>query len=290
MDQEVREILRKELDTDWWDQQVAASSLKNPMIYSWVMDILAEDWSVFTNDRNAIPVPYSTTFGIRRARQHPFSRQVDFLNFEAQSVLLKAIKNAFKEIDLGISVEDGLENDQLFQCIDLNDESGYSTNAKRLIKKAEQFEYTFQEDVTDLLAFYHDNTREKIGLPEFYSVILGELMLAFLEHEKGFHIVAKKNNETVGGIFVILDKDIAYYLIADGDQQAKREGVIFGLMNQAIQHTRDMGYYRFDFGGSNVPSVADFYHKFGATDQSYARLVQNKLPGWFKLIKKFKRA
>ncbi len=290
MDQEVREILRKDLDTDWWDQQVAASSLKNPMIYSWVMDILAEDWSVFTNDKNAVPVPYTTTLGIRRARQHPFSRQIDFLNFEAQSVFLKSIKHSFKEIDLGISVEDGLENDQVFQYIELNDEPAYSTNAKRLIKKAEQFEYEFLEDVSDLVTFYHENTREKIGLPELYSVILGELMLAFLKHEKGFYIAAKQDGRVVGGIFVILDKDIAYYLIADGDAEAKKEGLIFGLMNQSIQHTRDMGYSRFDFGGSNVQSVADFYRKFGATDQPYARLKQNELPGWFKLIQKFKRA
>ena len=62
-----------------------------------------------------------------------------------------------------------MENDQVFQYIELNDEPAYSTNAKRLIKKAEQFEYEFLEDVSDLVTFYHENTREKIGLPVITS-------------------------------------------------------------------------------------------------------------------------
>ena len=122
------------------------------------------------------------------------------------------------------------------------------------------------------------------------SSLLTSIQYSTLTLSKGFYITASREGKKVGGIFVILDKDIAYYLIADGDIEAKKEGVVFGLMDQAIRHTRDMGYSIFDFGGSNVSSVAEFYRKFGARDNSYSRLVQDKTPKWFKLIKKLRRA
>lgn len=290
MGQDVREIFRKDIDTEWWDQQVAASHFKNPMIYSWVLDILADDWSIFTDEDNALPVPFSTKFGLRRARQHPFSRQVDFLNFENQSGIIKQVKKSFAEVDLGISISGDYPLDQVFQWIDLNEPLELSTNARRLVKKSEGFDYVFSEDTNDLVHFFHSNSREKIDLPESHSLLLEKIMKGFLFREKGFYLTAKMDEIVVAGIFIILDKDVAYYLIADGTSEAKKEGVVFGLMKRAIDHARELGYQRFDFGGSNVESVAAFYRKFGASDEKYSRIVQDELPAWFKFVKKLRGA
>lgn len=286
----VKEITREELDTQWWDKALEESAVKNPMIYSWSLDILAKNWSVFKSDSNAIAVAFDESFGQRRARQFPFSRQLDFLNQDDQQELINAIQTSFSEIDFGISTNVDLEQNQCFQALELNGEYAYSTNTKRLLKKAARYDITVSDSFEDFVRFYDEGTRRKLGLPENYTHLLRRVVDAFQSREKAFVMNATEGGKVCASIAIILDKNVAYYVLADGAEEAKKEGVIYALMHAAIEHSKAMNCERFDFGGSNVASVAQFYRKFGASDFKYARLRQNNLPTWFRFLKRFKRA
>lgn len=286
----VEEIKREAIDTDWWDQALAASPIRNPMIYSWSLDILAKNWSVFKSDSNAIAVAFDERFGQRRARQFPFSRQLDFLNQDDQQELLNAIQTSFSEIDFGISTNVDLKQNQCFQALELNGEYEYATNTKRLLKKAARYDIALSESLEDFVRFYDEGTRRKLGLPENYTNLLRRIVDAFESRDKAFVMNATEKGKVCASIAIILDKNVAYYVLADGEEEAKKEGVIYALMHAAIEHSKTLNCERFDFGGSNVASVAQFYRKFGASDYNYTRLTQNNLPTWFRFLKKFRRA
>ena len=286
----VEEIKREAIDTDWWDQALAASPIRNPMIYSWSLDILAKQWSIFKSDTNAIAVAFDENFGQRRARQFPFSRQLDFLTADDQDVLIAAIKKSFSEIDVGISTNQDLKQNQRYQAIDLNADYHYATNAKRLLKKAAKFEIALNDSQEKLVCFYESGTRKKLGLPASYSDLLEEILGAFRGRNKAFVMNASEDGKVCASIAILLDKNVAYYVLADGLESAKKEGVIYALMQAAIEEAKKRNCVRFDFGGSNVESVAQFYRKFGASDYNYSRLTQNNLPTWFRFLKKFRRA
>ena len=86
-----------------------------------------------------------------------------------------------------------------------------------------------------------------------------------------------------------LQRPTTYYLLGDSNEDHKKKGVIYGLMDFGIQKAQSKGMLNFDFGGSNIESVADFYKKFGAVDIYYTRVHWDKRPLWFKIIQKIKR-
>ena len=68
------------------------------------------------------------------------------------------------------------------------------------------------------------------------------------------------------------------------EEAAKKEGAMYYLMGETINAAKE-DYRTFDFGGSNVNSVREFYCKFGAVDRYYYEYQIGKAPGWFQTAK-----
>jgi len=91
----------------------------------------------------------------------------------------------------------------------------------------------------------------------------------------------------VGAGFFLLDKKRITYLKGAATEEAKKDGAMFGLMNFAFEKYEG-DFDIFDFGGSDVENVANFYKKFGAEDRTYYNYTINNLPKWFRAIKKIR--
>ena len=88
-------------------------------------------------------------------------------------------------------------------------------------------------------------------------------------------------------VYLVLGSSLVVNPAAGYPRIAKKNGAMYGLMNFAFETYKDR-YSKFDFGGSDVESVATFYKKFGAIDNSYYNYLINDLPLWFNLLKKIK--
>lgn len=289
----MRLLARKEIDDAKWNACVANSKIQNPLLYSWAMDATSEDWcAIVDGDYTFLwPIPFSFNLGIKRARQQSFSRQVDIIG--DSSLLPKAIelaKREFKQFDIRISKTIEIGENQKFQSLDLNTEIEFKTNAKRHIKKAkEKYIFEYSKDIDSLVELYKSNSFLKFKQPLSNLSVLKKSMEAYLRNEKGYLVVGTIENSVKAAAFFIEDKDTSYYLIGDAFDEDKKNGAIYGLINYAIEKSILEGKKIFDFGGSNVKTVAEFYKKFGAEDKAYSRIYWNQLPFWFKLIKKIKR-
>jgi hypothetical protein len=71
-------------------------------------------------------------------------------------------------------------------------------------------------------------------------------------------------------------------------EEEKKQGAMYGLMDFAMQKFA-LNYNTFDFGGSAIEGVANFYKKFGAQDCTYYDFHLNKMPTWFQTLKKIKK-
>jgi len=285
-------VARKDIDDIKWNRIVENSEIQNPLIYSWSMDATTENWCAVINDDYSFlwPIPFVVQFGIKRARQQPFSRQMDLIGDVSNlNEAINLLKKEFKQFDVRISLSKIYFEKQKFQILELNREIYFSTNAKRLIKKSDEyFQYEVSQDIIAILNLYGINSFLKINQPKANLKLIDSLMQAYLKHGKGFVLLAKNKEELVGSAFFIEDKDTIYYLIGDANDSDKKNGVIYGLMSQAIQKAIQDGKHYFDFGGSNVESVAKFYKKFGASDKEYSRIFWDNRPFWFKLLQKIK--
>ena len=113
-------------------------------------------------------------------------------------------------------------------------------------------------------------------------------MYAALENEMGELFEVHQPGGMIGGGFFLKDKKRITYLKGASTEEAKKAGAMFGLMDFAIQRYQE-DHDTFDFGGSDIESVATFYKKFGATDRIYYNYSIDNLPAWFKTIKRIRK-
>jgi hypothetical protein len=266
-------------------------------MYSWYLDAVSDNWSGIVNSSYStiFPITYTSKVGIKQFNQALFTREFEIIGKDFSfSKCVDLVQNQFKNIQFRSSskLSDIANTERVHQFIKLNElyQNEYSKNARRLIKKADK-NYTYKNVscVDELIELVNENVAHKIK--EFTPLNiekLKSLMLAALKHGKGETIAVFEGENIVGAGFFLKDKSTVTYLKGASTYEAKKNGAMFGLMNYAFSQYRE-NYKIFDFGGSNVDSVATFYKKFGAVDKKYYEYTINNLPLWFKLLKKLKK-
>jgi len=275
---------------------VSESAIVNVFMYSWYLDAVSESWGGIISDNysTVFPVSYTTKLGVSQFNQALFTREFDVVGDQFSfKEIIPLLKNQFKRIHFRSSMKLNLDFiERTHQYIELNEpfSGNYSTNAKRLIKKANK-NYTYQvvNCIDDLIELVEVNIAHKIKefTPENISK-LKALMESASETNNGDTIAVLEDHKVVAAGFFLKDKTKITYLKGASTDEAKKNGAMFGLMNFAFFNYTEQ-FSMFDFGGSNIDSVANFYKKFGAKDEIYFEYTINTLPLWFKLLKKLKR-
>mgnify|MGYP000111586694 CR=1 FL=1 len=287
-------IERAHIDTVIWDAKIAQSNIENIFCYSWYLDACAKNWgAIISDDYNTIvPIAYNNKLGVKQMYQAQFTREIDIFGNEFNwKEALEFLSKDFKAIQFRNSNKEILDDndERKNQWLSLREELKFSTNAKRLIKKADkQFDYRSEKDPKQLLDLFKSTAFQKIdSINEDDLQRLENLMKSAIKLGHGDLISVYENNEFVGAGFFLLDKKRVTYLKSASSEKAKKEGAMYGLINHAITKFK-ADYETLDFGGSDVESVANFYKKFGSSDRSYYNYTINNLPLWFKTLKRIK--
>lgn len=288
-------LLRKDIDAQKWDARIESDSIENIFCYSWYLDAVAKNWGAFVvGDYESIfPVPFSKNFSVKSLYQPSFTRELDIFGSTIQwEDLLLRFPKIFRSIHFR-NKEAGIfsrYDERKHQFIDLTSDLKFSTNANRLIKKAdERFEYKLGKNPKGLMEIFVENVFNKIdSITNEDLGRLEQLMKNAMKHEKGELWEAYRNGSLVAGAFFLKDKSRITYLKGASTEDAKKAGVMYGLINLAIQEYH-ADYTMFDFGGSDVENVANFYKKFGATDRIYFNYNIDNLPKWYTTLHKLRQ-
>lgn len=291
-------ILAKDIDREKWNRRIANWSGENIFMYTWYLDSVCTHWGgLIEGDYDTIlPVSFTSRLGVKQFVQAPFTREYDIVgdrfNWEKA---LQFLSKKFKTIRFRNGSAELINNKNIrrHQILSLLPgiavlKKNYSTNAKRILKKCHNFhlEESFEPEI--LLELF-----KKFVAPKIESItakdlrFLQKLMEAAIQNKTGELLLVKENNEIVAGGFFLKDKNRITYLKGAGSETAKRSGALYFLIDQAI--TRYQNYSTFDFGGSDIAPVAEFYHKFGSADRVYYEYEISDLPLWFKTLKKIRR-
>ena len=287
-------IAHTNIDKARWDAMVSKSEHSQLFMYSWYLDVVSPNWSaLILNDYKAIfPLTEVKKIGTKQIIQPIFTREFNVIGQGfSNAEVLSFLQTNYQNISLRFSTEMDAFKPQkrVAQLIDLTTsfKEKYSTNAKRLIKKAaKHFEYKQINEVGPLMKMVKAILVEKIEefTPENLDV-LEKLMNKTLENHNGACFGVFQNNEFVGGGFFFIAGNRVTYLKGVAHYEAKRLGAMYGLMDFVFEKYSNT-YKVFDFGGSNVENVAQFYKKFGAIDYTYFNYEIDQLPAWYKLSKK----
>lgn len=149
--------------------------------------------------------------------------------------------------------------------------SGLRNNIKYDINKAIKNGIKIYEDlpIKELYKISEKTyQRQDLNIP--YSLELLQYLDKILEEKqarKSFFAIDKHNNIHAAN-YIIYDKNSAYYLIGGGDAELRTSGATSLALWEAIKFSSKVSK-KFDFEGSCIRSIEEFFRGFGGTQKMY---------------------
>ena len=167
---------------------------------------------------------------------------------------------------------------------------GFQENIRREIRKAKNREGLVVESEPSLAGFYEvcQNTykRQNKAVPFSFEVLEAIEQAANKKEASKLFLVKDSRGQYHAGVYIVWDKNSAYYLIGGGDPALRKSGAASYAMWEAIQHSAAVTK-AFDFEGSMVEPIERFFRGFGAEQQPYMKVTRatNKWLGFMQALR-----
>ena len=184
----------------------------------------------------------------------------------------KVIPNYTYQLDLNLSEE------ELF--------NRFSSERRKSIKKAikdaiEIKQATKYDAVLDLINATFSRKQKHIN-----QNLVKKILFEFATSENSFAYVAYQHEKPIACTFIIYYKNVAYYLLGGYHEALKHHGAGPSCMWKSILHAKELGTKTFDFEGSMLPEVENYFRDFGGELVPYYTVQKAWLP--FEILLKFK--
>ena len=112
-------------------------------------------------------------------------------------------------------------------------------------------------------------SRQGKKLNEFY---LRKILFDFSNDNNSFAFATFKNNIPIACSFCVYDNFTAYYLLGGYDDEIKHHGAGALSMLECLNYAKNLGLKYFDFEGSMVPNIEQYFRGFGGKLTPYFRV------------------
>ncbi|TXH20591.1 MAG: hypothetical protein E6Q95_05430 [Chitinophagaceae bacterium] len=299
-------LQRHEIDDILWNNCVLNSS--NGLIYSTTqyLDAVVKDWIglIYNNYQSIFPIPIKKKWGISYI-PHPMGISqlgiTGSMNDNITFAFINFIQKHFKygSILFNEWISDAsIQNHQLERKTNyiLPLTESYETIYARFTKDAKKnirfckglhtqsiHEINTDDLVNNYLIQYGSRNQLNRRSKEIKNYIEA---LSFLQNKNMAFtsgIINDKNELLVSGFFGKF-KNRIYYLFAAPSVEGRKLNITHLLINNIIEENANSSLI-FDFEGSSIPSVAQFYKKFSPIEKRYAVKHLNHFPSWTKWLK-----
>lgn len=268
----------------------ANSIYSNPVF----LDVVAENWLVAQSSAGGkLILPYKQKFGIKWVYMPFFYQHSSWLGewTDAEKIeVLQLLQKKFNAgyLCLGESVPGVQTIERKYQYIPPTQPTAYNTLAKRMLKKAQQHDFTLINEfhIQDYLRLIHTEYAKKFPFWKGDITRVFDELIRKISADPCFRFFGLVDKgELVAGLVTLNFGENAVYLKGAATEEARLHGAMYLLMDTAIQSAHAEGKV-LDFGGSSVEGVARFNYNFGASDAHYFVYQWDKFPSWFRLLKR----
>ncbi len=253
------------------------------------LNALDLDWMIcYNNDRTGGMIcPFTVKGGQRiliNPIYHQFTEWIGAGSIDKDAI--EFLKRKFQIAELNVrSIVSG--SSQLVHQVINNKNRSINTLAKRMLKKSQHYEIRLNTEIEAIKKLIADELSDRIaGMTLKNLENLGNLAKAFSSSGLRSYC-AYSENKFAGGIWILENETQFMYLKGTAFSEAKKDGVIYSLMNKAIEDCLNINK-QFDFGGSNVPNVQRFNYNLGGVDNTYSQLKWNHAPFWWNWMRDLK--
>lgn len=305
----IQYLKRSEIDVKKWNTTVEQHGNGFPYAFSWYLDIVSEEnWSALISDDYKIIMPFASNqklFGVHQIYPPFFTQQLGLISNkpvpkEVITQFLEAIPSKFKRINYALNFSNKIEGSNFATkanyCLSLSPsfeeiQKAFSKNLKRNLKRAKTLGVKFGEPLSvdeHLIHFEREMSKKKAGVSKKHIELLRKLINTSIKKEKGYIKTAyDQNGELLASTFLLNSPTRIINLILWSNLKGKQQFATHYLLSQIMKENAKTDKI-FDFEGSNIPTIADFNRKFGATDFPYPIYKVEKLPFWVSGLLKLK--
>ncbi|MBL0883808.1 MAG: hypothetical protein IBJ16_10770 [Chitinophagaceae bacterium] len=279
-----------------WDACVAMHS--NGLIYAQYdyLDRICDHWSglVIGDYKAIIPLPWRRKYGFRYYYIPPFIQQLGFIGDisllnSLHEELIKKIRSYAWYGDLHLNFSNHLLASEL-HCnnrtnfvIDLHRNyleiyQAYHPDLKQLLLKIPKasFYYSKEHTITDTIRHYQQQYASRmphLSLEDFARI--DELCRFYASKNDCIIRSALKNDGTIlSDTLLLKDERRIYHLLNTTFPEGRELNSNPWLLDQVLREFSDQ-HILFDFEGSDLPGVKNFYKKFGGHVQPYFHYRRN---------------
>ncbi len=287
-------LSHNEIDKVKWDKCIDACLNSLPYAYSWYLDIVTnKKWCAYVwKDYEAVfPLPVSKKLLITRVLQPFFTQQLGlfYQNMKHEKLIGDFINKTlidYRKIYLHLNTKNKnlnsefVKEDRITHYINLNNSyteiyNNYRNTIKKQLKAANNIILTIKEELTvsDLVAFTKQQLDDKVSeLKQKHYRILEALLIKLIKLNKGFvRCVIDGDQNLLATTFFIKCNGFIIYLIAAVSESGKKNKAMPLLINSVIKEFAGQQLI-FDFEGSVIPGIANFYKNFGAEEIKFASI------------------
>jgi hypothetical protein len=297
-------IQRKDLDVTRYDACIENSIQSTIYAFSWYLDIVADHWDVLVLDdyKAVMPIPWKKKIGIKYVYPPLWLLELGVFYLDGDQDIepfLAILYSKFKFVELRLNTKNKFLKlaslvPKQFQYLDLKIGyeailKGYNRNRKRELVKANK--YQLIENWTDnpdkLITIFKENIAERVkGISDKDYANLRNLMNFSLKNGVGELLtIYDTNDKLLAAAFFLKHKNKVTQLVCASDISNRKSGVHTFFNDRAIfKYQSHFDIY--NFGGSSMENIANYYVSFGSQTEEYQQIKYNNLPFLLRLFKK----
>lgn len=298
---------RTEIDDIQWNTRVEKSGGDLPYALTDYLDIVTDKrWSALIGENyDAIfPLPWEIKLGVKRYLQPPFTQQLGLIaksySVDILEEFLSAIPNVNTLINLKGNENSDLSSSTKFRVISRSNlilsldrkydviHSNFSKSLRKRIRRSKEHYFVeLSKDVDFLVSMYQEQMNAKVNLKSTEYIIARKLFHYLIETNRGAIYLAKNDEHIEGALFVVKYRNRIINLFGSSNEEGKKNFAMHGILNHIIEQNADSSLL-FDFEGSDLPGVKQFYESFGPELVNYPEYYYEHLPIWFNVLQSIK--
>src|SRR5215203_6384175 len=285
---------RKEIDIQKWNECIDNAANGLIFSYAFYLDAMCHNWDAFVvNDYEAVmPLPWRKKAGIKYLYAPPFIQQLGVTgsheNFDEKE-LLQQVKKLFRYGDIFFNYSHSLTaipvSSRTNFTLNLNQrfwelELGFSNVLKKNLKAAKREElhissYSHESIIEIFQNRYQERVRHVQDIDyKNFSKLCDELLS---QNMLVTRTIQNKNEEILAAVILVKDKKRIYNLINHITAGGRKVMANHVLLCEVLKEFSEKNLL-FDFEGSDLPGVKEFYEYFGPVNQPYFHYHFNYLP------------
>lgn len=299
----IRYVKRKDIDIVKWDNCIHNADNGLIYAYSFYLDAVCENWDalVLNDYKQVMPLPWKKKWGIRYVYQPPFIQRLGVFGNHLNEALLNSFflcaVRLFRFIHYNVTstvlspvVHNTVRNNFV---IDLSStyrviNNSYSNECIKNIRKAESRNCVYSttiklEEVVQNFRTAYGSLNHNLTDNDYtkFTALVNNCIQREMVHLAG---VKDENGTTIYSAAIFKDNNRLYYVMGSPTTLGREKRATYFFIDQVLKRNAEQPLL-FDFEGSDIPSVASFYKKFGPAVEQYFEVKINTLPFLIKWLK-----